>query len=72
MALLRLHDHTDTPHSLELVWASDQSNLTIHNSHKRETSMSPARFEPAAPASKLPQTYVLDRAAIGMDRGIPE
>jgi hypothetical protein len=30
--------------------------LTKHNTHKRQTSMSPDRFEPAVPASERPQT----------------
>jgi len=30
--------------------------------YKRQTSMSPAGFEPATPASGQPQTYALDRA----------
>jgi hypothetical protein len=40
--------------------------LTTHNTHKRETSMPPAGFETAIPASKRPQTHVLDRAATGI------
>jgi len=32
------------------------------NSHKKQTSMSPAEFEPAIPASELSQTYALNRA----------
>jgi hypothetical protein len=30
----------------------------------RQTYMPPAGFEPAIPATKRPQTYVLDRAAL--------
>jgi len=30
--------------------------LTTHNSHKRQTSLSPAGFEPAFPTSEWPQT----------------
>ena len=37
--------------------------LTTHNIHKRQTSMSPAGFERAIPASERPQTHVLDHAA---------
>ena len=33
---------------------------------KRQTSMTPAVFEPAIPASKRPQTFVLDRSATGI------
>ena len=40
--------------------------LTTHNSHKRHTSTNPARFEPAIPPSKQPQTHALDRAATGI------
>jgi hypothetical protein len=38
--------------------------LTTHNTHKRQTSMPPAGFEPTIPASERLQTHVLDRAAI--------
>jgi hypothetical protein len=37
--------------------------LTTHNTQNRHTSMLPARFEPAIPASDRPQTHALDRAA---------
>jgi hypothetical protein len=40
--------------------------LTTHNTHKRQTSMLPAGFEPAIPASERPQTNALDRAATGI------
>jgi len=40
--------------------------LTIHNTLKRQTSMPPAEFEPAIPASERPQTHDLDRAATGI------
>jgi hypothetical protein len=40
--------------------------LTTHNTHKRQTSMSPAGFESTIPASERPQTHTLDRAATGM------
>jgi len=40
--------------------------LTSHNTHKKQTSMPPAGFEPAIPASERPQTHALDRAATGM------
>ena len=44
--------------------------LTTHNTHKRETSSSPAGFEPAIPADERPQTHVLDRAASRTGRRI--
>jgi hypothetical protein len=37
--------------------------LTTHDNHKRETSMSPARLEHAIPVTYLRQTHALDRAA---------
>jgi hypothetical protein len=36
-----------------------------YNTHKRQTSMSTAVFEPTIPASERPQTHALDRAATG-------
>jgi hypothetical protein len=47
------HTHTHT-HTVVLLW--------IHNKQKRLTSMPSTEFEPATPAVKRPQTYVLDRA----------
>jgi hypothetical protein len=40
--------------------------LTIHNTHKRQTSIPPAGFEPAFTASERRQTHALDRAATGI------
>ena len=37
--------------------------LITHNTHKRHTSMSPAGFEPAIPASDRPQTLALHHLA---------
>ena len=37
--------------------------LTTHNTHKRQTSMLPAGFEPAIPASELPLTLALNRSS---------
>jgi hypothetical protein len=39
--------------------------LTTYNTHKRQTSMPSAGFEPAMPVSERPQTHALDRAATG-------
>jgi hypothetical protein len=39
--------------------------LTTHNTHNRQTSISPVGFEPAISAGERPQTYVLDSAATG-------
>jgi len=50
-------------------WSSRRRDLclTTHNTHKKQTSMPPAWFEPAIPASKRPLTDALDRAATGFD-----
>jgi len=40
--------------------------LTPHITHKRQTSMPPAEFKPAIPASERPQTHAVDRAATGI------
>ena len=39
--------------------------LTTHSSYKRQTSMSPAGFEPTISAGEWPQNYALDRTATG-------
>jgi len=61
--------HTTSYRTIEDEW-SDRSielYLTTHNTHNRETSMPPAGFGPAIPASERSQTHSLDRAAIGID-----
>jgi len=40
--------------------------LTIHSTHKRQTSLPPAGFEHAIPASERPQTHALDGAVAGI------
>ena len=40
--------------------------LTTLDTHKRQTSMPPAGFEPAIPGREQPQTHALDRAATGI------
>jgi len=40
--------------------------LTTHNTHKIQTSMSQAGFEPLIPASERPQTHALDRVTTGI------
>ena len=61
----------DTPHSIGLLWTSDQLDAETctcptHNTHNRQTSMLPASLEPAIPASECPQTDALDGAAAGI------
>ena len=43
--------------------------LTTHNTHNRQTSMSPVGFEPTISADERPQTHALDRAATGTGLG---
>jgi len=67
--------HTDTLHTVRLLWANDQPvrrslYLTTHNTHKRQISMSPIEFEPTIPASEWPQSHALDRVAIGIGRNV--
>jgi hypothetical protein len=63
-------DSLDTPHSVELLWTSDQSDAETftwqHNNHNRQTSVSPAEFELTIPASERSQTHALDDAATGI------
>jgi hypothetical protein len=63
--------HSDTPHSVGLLWTCDQPDaeatyLTTHNNHKKQTSMNPVEFEPAVPRRELQQTHPLDRVATGI------
>jgi hypothetical protein len=62
------HTHT---HTVGLLWTRDHpvaetSTCTTDNIYNRQTSMTAARYKPEIPASKRPQTYGLDRAAIGI------
>jgi hypothetical protein len=48
-------------------WSTRSTDLylTKHHTHKRQTSMTPAGFEPTIPASERSQTNALDRAVTG-------
>jgi hypothetical protein len=71
-SLSRLHDHTQTHTALGRTPLDEGSArrrdlyLTTHNTHKWETSMPPAGFEPTVLASKRSQTHTVDRAATGV------
>jgi len=63
---------SDTSQSIRLLWTSDRPDaetctFTTQKTHKRQTPMTPAGFEPAIPASDRPQNHALERAttAIG-------
>ena len=62
--------HSDAPQSVGLLWTWHQPEtspyMTIHNTHKSQTSMAPSRFEPTTPASERPQVVSLNRVATGI------
>jgi hypothetical protein len=58
--LLIIDTQLDAPHSARLLWTSDQHDI---QTHKRQTSMPPAGFESAVPASEQSQALALDLAA---------
>ena len=45
-------------------------NLTRHSTHKRQTSMHPAGFEPAIPVGEPSQTLILHRSATGIGKPV--
>jgi hypothetical protein len=49
-------------------WSARSTDLylTTQNTHKRQTSMPPAGFDPTIPVSEQPQTQALDREATGI------
>ena len=63
--------HSDTPHTLGLLWASDQpEGQTSTWQHTTLTTdrhpRPPVGLEPTIPAIERPQTHALDRAATGI------
>jgi len=70
-SLLMYRDHTKKHHLCRTPldkWSARRRDLyvTTHNTHKTQTSIPVAGFEPAFPASERPHTYALDRAGIGI------
>ena len=57
-----LRSHSDTAHSVGLLWTSDRPVLET-NAWQQTTLIFSAGFEPEIPASERPQTHVLDRPA---------
>jgi hypothetical protein len=43
--------HSDTPHSVMLLWTSTELYLIIHCTCNRQTSITPAEFEPTIPTT---------------------
>jgi len=70
-SFMRFLDHTQRSttvgRTLLNEWSARRRDLylTTHNTHNRQTSMLPVRFEPTTLAGDRPQTYDLDRAATG-------
>jgi len=70
-SFLRFLDHTQRSITVGRIpldeWSIRRRDLylTTHNTHNRQTSMPPVRFEPTISASERSQTYALDRAATG-------
>jgi hypothetical protein len=60
--------HSDTPHSVGLLWTRDkpdrEASTWQHRTLTRDGQQ--AGFEPAIPASERPQTHALDGAATGI------
>jgi len=56
--------HSDTPHSVGLLWKNDRLHNTQNS--KQAHIHAPAGFEHTIPASERPQTQSLDRAANGI------
>ena len=70
-SLSRLLYYTQTPHSVGLLWTSDQPEAEIstwqHASLTGDRHPCPLeKFEPVTTASKLPQTHLLDRTVTGI------
>jgi len=62
--------HSGTPHSVGLLWTSDQSDVTSTWQHTTLTTdrhpCSSTGFEPTIPASERPKTHALERVATGI------
>ena len=73
LPLSKLHDHTQTYHSLQdssgRVISPSQRPLPDNTQHSQQTNIPPVGFEPTISAGKWPQTHALDRAATGTGYG---
>jgi hypothetical protein len=73
-SFLRFLDHTKRRTTVGTTPLDERSArrrdlyLTTHNTHNRQTCMTPVEFEPAISVGERPQTYALDRAATGIRR----
>ena len=70
-SFLRFLDHTQRCTTVGRTpldkWSARRRDLylTTHNTHNRQTSITPVGFEPTISAGERSQTYVLDRVATG-------
>ena len=75
-SFLRFLDHTQRRTTIGRTpldeWSARRRDLylTTHNTHKRQTSMSPVGFELIISASERPQTYALGGVATGTGANI--
>ena len=74
IALSDTHTHTHTQtHTISTISLDEGSarridlNFTTPNIHTRQTIIPLLGFEPAVPASEMPQSQALDRAATGIE-----
>jgi hypothetical protein len=60
---------TDTPHSVGLLWMSDQreADTQPHDTHKRQTYVLPVGSNPQSWESALLRNQALDGAATGIE-----
>jgi hypothetical protein len=70
-SVLRFTDHTQWNDTVGWTpldeWSARRRDLYLTNTqHSQQTSMPPARFEPAIPAGERLQTHALDRSATGI------
>jgi hypothetical protein len=66
---LRSHSRHNTLGRTQLdEWSARRRDVysTTHDTHKRQTSMPSAGFEPATPAGEQPKTQLLYRVATGI------
>ena len=57
--------HSRQDSSGRVISSRRDLSQTKHNTHKKQTSMPPVRFEPTISAGDRPQTHTFDRAATG-------
>jgi len=66
--LLIIEDsHSDTPHSVGLLWTSDQPDAVISTWQHTLLPRGIVGIEPTIPASERPQTHDLDSPATGIN-----